>query len=104
MRIALARILNDALLHHVQILVSHYTASDLYDFASDSGCCGSHILFSFVLIRGKSRFWDNKSGSTIKEHLATLKKAGVIKRVGSGRDGEWLVLDGVRGDFERNGV
>ena len=29
----------------------------------------------------------NKSESTIKEHLATLKKAAVIKRVGSDRDG-----------------
>jgi len=36
----------------------------------------------------------NKSESTIKEHLATLNKAGVIKRVGSDRDGEWVVLDG----------
>jgi predicted HTH transcriptional regulator len=36
----------------------------------------------------------NKSESTIKEHLATLKNVGVIKRVGSDRDGEWLVLDG----------
>ena len=26
---------------------------------------------------------------------------GVINRLGSDRDGEWLVLDGARGDVER---
>jgi ATP-dependent DNA helicase RecG len=36
----------------------------------------------------------NKSESTIKEHLATLKKAGLIERVGSDRDGEWHVVEG----------
>ncbi len=34
-----------------------------------------------------------KSENTIKEHLANLKKVGVIVRLGSNRNGEWHVLE-----------
>lgn len=35
----------------------------------------------------------NKSPNTIKEHIARLKTEGIIKRVGSDRNGYWELLD-----------
>jgi ATP-dependent DNA helicase RecG len=34
----------------------------------------------------------SKSENTIKEHLATLKSAGRLKRVGSDKGGYWMVI------------
>ena len=33
----------------------------------------------------------NKADATIKEHLAKLKKEGVLKRIGSTKSGYWVV-------------
>ncbi len=35
----------------------------------------------------------NKADGTIKEHLANLKNEGILKRVGSTKNGHWKIED-----------
>ena len=35
----------------------------------------------------------NKGDATIKEHLSNLKKAGILKRVGSNKSGHWMIVE-----------
>lgn len=42
----------------------------------------------------------NVSSSAVKQHLANLKKDGIIKRVGSTKSGYWEVLD--ENEYEAN--